>query len=138
VKPVRRVNANVNDLQFSFWIRTAPTTSVTGFSTTMTTWGADRTTWIGLEEDGGSLKMLTSGLDGSGNWNDHYLSQNLTWGAWYKVVGNAQFVNARFSSYVGDHAYVDDITFAAVPEPGTMAAIGPGVAALLRRRKKSA
>lgn len=183
------VNATVNQFQFSYWIRTAPTSVVSGFTTTMTSWGADRTTWLGLEEDGGSLKMLASGLDANGNWDDQYLSQNLQWGAWYKVVGNVNFVNGgaandvfnvslfdssnalvgsattytweygqrnfgwnggtpvavdglgfntRFSSFVGAHAYVDDITFAAVPEPGTMAAIGLGVAALIRRRRKSA
>jgi hypothetical protein len=39
-----------------------------------------------------------------------------------------------YADYAGD---ISVASFEAVPEPGTMAAIGLGVAALLRRRKRA-
>lgn len=41
------------------------------------------------------------------------------------------------SSAVSGTAFIDDVQFQAVPEPATMTALGLGVAALLRRRKKA-
>ncbi|RYG33416.1 PEP-CTERM sorting domain-containing protein [bacterium] len=44
---------------------------------------------------------------------------------------------ARTNSTSGSNAFVDNVSIQAVPEPATMAALGLGAAALLRRRRRA-
>lgn len=46
-----------------------------------------------------------------------------------------QLLTVRFANFAGHQINIDDVTFQAVPEPGTLMALGAGIALLLRRRR---
>jgi hypothetical protein len=54
------------------------------------------------------------------------------------VAGSVTGMTVQFSGIsAGENATVTNFNYEPVPEPGTMVALGAGIAALLRRRKKA-
>lgn len=74
---------------------------------------------------------------GSWKYGDNGGLRNATMGDIASVLGGLQRIgiNADVASG-GDFTRVDNVQLTAVPEPATMAALGLGVAALIRRRRR--
>lgn len=94
------------------------------------------TTFSGLDFTSPTVGTTASALDGNAAANRTLITNTVTginWGAgqdlWIRWVDLNDVGN--------DHGLaLDDMTFSAVPEPATMAVLGLGAAALLRRRRK--
>ena len=59
-----------------------------------------RNTWVGITEDSGSLYVSAYGTDSSGNFTENPSTAALTWGAWYQVKVDAQFVDGADNDLV--------------------------------------
>lgn len=139
------------NLKFSAWAPIVDGNEADTDLATNLTWGA----WYRVQ---GNV-TFANGVNGNGTPNDVFSLQlfnaanaqigsavTSTWERAYRedwfYDSNAFAVdglgfNVRFNG-TGPSGYLDDISYAAVPEPGTIAAVGLGVAALIRRRRKSA
>ena len=90
----------------TYRFRTASDSAVTGLAFKTESWGRDRTTWLSVYEDGGSLKANYSGVTTPDNtpnsdvFTDNIYSGTLTWGAWYRVETSIQFIDGADNDVV--------------------------------------
>lgn len=86
--------------------------------------------WMGFSTEGGTNRMFGTDI-AAGEWRE----------AWLPVMSPTTTTLNLYIGAVGDpnitHDLVlDDISFVAVPEPGTMALLAGGAALVLRRRRR--
>lgn len=80
---------------------------------------------------------------GTGNYPGAFeMTGNDQWHHYSVVVANGQNLRVKLEDFAGSdpvagNAYFDNISVQAVPEPTTMAALGLGALAMLRRRKRA-
>lgn len=101
----------------SYWFRTADTVGYaydgsqgTAYRFRSETWGPDRTTFFGVENDAsGNLFAWAAGMDASGNFEYSPDSVNLTWGEWYRVETSISFVDGGGANDVVTYSIFDSL-----------------------------
>jgi hypothetical protein len=85
---------------------------------------------LAFHHDGGGIYSLL----GDSGWNFDDANYTLSVGGFGQSIDAIVFVTGAFDDWVG----IDNVSFhtEAVPEPATLAALGIGAAAMLRRRRK--
>lgn len=93
------VNATYDAFNWSMWFRTVPSTSPSGtFSARIESWGTDRTTYLGFQDDGsGNLFARAYGMDATApdedsSFTEVVIAPSLNWGSWYRIVSSVNFV----------------------------------------------
>lgn len=89
-----------SSFQSSFWFRTASRTAVTDFAFATESWGTDRTTLLGFSNGTNGIQVDATGRDAAGKRTESYLSQELSWGTWYRVVTDILFADGSLNDVV--------------------------------------
>jgi hypothetical protein len=90
-----------NEFSETFYFRTVATATPGGpdpdpgldISNSLGAAASVRNTWVGIEDNGGSLEVEAYGTDSDGNFTENPTTAALTWGDWYEVKVNAIFVD---------------------------------------------
>ena len=92
----------------SYWFRTAMTSAPTEYRFRSETYGTDRTTFLGFQNDGsGNLISIAFDMTAGGGFTQHSVAASLTWGAWYRVVSEVIFVDGATNDIV-NHRIFDE------------------------------
>jgi hypothetical protein len=85
--------AAFNIFRSSYWFRTVPTSNPSGnFRFRSESWGTDRTSFLGFQNDGsGNLTATAFGASSQSAFPSVSLNTNLVWGDWYQVTSEIVF-----------------------------------------------
>ena len=90
----------------SYWFRTVNTTATTDYRLRTETYGTDRTTFLGFQNDGfGNLSSTAFDIDATGNFTSHAVASSLNWGEWYRVVTEVVFVDGSTNDIVNHRIF---------------------------------
>ncbi len=85
----------------SYWFRTAQTQAPAEYRFRSETYGTDRTTFLGFQNDtSGNLTSIAFEMDLTGNFVQRTLATNLNWGEWYRVTTSIVFVDGAANDVV--------------------------------------